>query len=274
MLLRAPEWLVLVPVILLVGWFYPRMAPWRPLRLLCLILVSTLLADPVIQRFKDGLDLWVLMDNSESMEDRTVRGRPEWEKLLEKGKRYADDQIHLLDYASEVMKHGETGAELYDRNKKLSRTGLAIETALALADKQKPGRLLIFTDGYSTEPLTGIAEKLNERNLTLDYRLVRDAERRDFRVGPLRLPEKAQLGEPFLIQAEVMGTEDGEVTAAIIRGGKKIAETKVTVALGRGTLRFTDRIGVSGSFNYHVQITPERDAHEGNNKAETRASSW
>jgi hypothetical protein len=124
MLLRSPEWLAVLPVVLVAGWFFPRLGLWRPLRplrLWCLLLLSLLLADPVIQRFKEGLDLWVLHDHSESMEERTVQSRGEWTKLLEGSRRSSDDRMFTLDYASEVMKHGETGAELYDRNKKLTR---------------------------------------------------------------------------------------------------------------------------------------------------------
>ena len=53
-----------------------------------------------------------------------------------------------------------------------------------MAGKSKPSRILLFTDGFSTEPLTDISDKLAARGCSLDYRLVRPANAADFRVSP------------------------------------------------------------------------------------------
>ena len=40
MILRHPEWLTLLPVLLLAGWMLPRLGLWRPLRIALLVLIT------------------------------------------------------------------------------------------------------------------------------------------------------------------------------------------------------------------------------------------
>ena len=90
-------------------------------------------------------------------------------------------------------------------SRKLTRTGLAIDSIVASRNPDKATRILLFTDGYSTESLAGIADRLVKENIPLDLRLLPEPPGSDFRVRRLRLPVRAQSGEPFLIEAEVTG---------------------------------------------------------------------
>ncbi len=268
MILRNPEWLVLLPVILLASWRLPRLGMWKPLRLGLLVLVCLILARPQWRRLVDGVDLWVLVDSSVSAEEPMAKALPELEKLLEQN-RGRNDRVFYLNYANEVMKRGAEGAEMYERNRLRTRTGLAVTQALTLAQREgggRPLRVLALTDGYGTEPLTGIAEKMTQQGAELDYRLVRKAETTDFRVASLRLPVRAQLGEPFMIEVELRGTADGTVPLTLLRNGKEIKATDVQVKLGTATVRFTDRLGISGVAQYEALIQPNVDAHSGNNR--------
>ncbi|MDZ4289504.1 MAG: hypothetical protein U0984_16180, partial [Prosthecobacter sp.] len=270
MILRNPEWLALLPLLLLAGWLFPRLSLWRPLRLLLILLVTVMLARPQWRQAADGVDLWVLLDSSVSAEKPMAKGVNEWRQLLERS-RGSQDRIFFLNYANEVMQQGAEGAELYARNRTQTRTALAITQALTYAQREghgKPARVLAFTDGYSTEPLDGIAEKLARQGVELDYRLARDPEPIDYRVAALRLPSRVQLGEPFMIEVEVRGTQDGVVPLTILRDGRELKVTEVKVSLGTGLLRFTDRGGVAGVMSYEAVIGPARDAYSGNNRHE------
>ncbi|WP_395738411.1 VWA domain-containing protein [Prosthecobacter sp.] len=270
MIFRHPEWFALLPVLLLAGWFLPRLSLWRPLRLLLLLLITVALAQPQLRRLADGVDLWVLLDSSTSAEHPMAKGLPEWEKLLEKG-RGPQDRIFYLNYAAEVMKRGAEGAELYARNQTQTRTAQAVTQALAFAQREgagRPARILAITDGYSTEPLTGLASKLTQQGVELDYRLARESETTDFRVSALKIPSRAQLGEPFLIEVEIRGTSDGKVPVTLLRNGHEIKTSDVNVQLGSGLIRFTDRLPTAGVAHYEALIQPEKDAHRGNNRHE------
>lgn len=270
MILRHPEWLALFPVLLLAGWWLPRLGVWRPLRLFLLGLLALVLAQPQWRRLADGVDLWVLLDSSTSAEKPMAKGLPEWDKLLEQS-RGPSDRMFQLSFAEEVMRRGAEGAELYDRQRQSTRTAQALTQALVQVGKEsegRPARLLIFTDGYATEPLTGIAEKLKAEGIELDYHLARDPEPTDYRVSALRLPTKAQLGEPFLIEIEVRGTRDGLVPLKLMRQGRELKTTEVDIRLGTGLIRLTDRLGNAGVAHYEAIIQPATDAHPGNNRHE------
>jgi hypothetical protein len=270
MILRHPEWLALLPVLLLAGWGLPRLGLLRPLRILLLGMVTLILAQPQWRRLADGVDLWLLLDSSTSAEKPMAKGLPEWEKLLEQG-RGAQDRLFQISYAGEVMRRGAEGAALYDRERQSTRTGLAISQTLVHAQREsegRPARMLVITDGYATEPLTGIAEKLQQQGIELDYLLARDPEPTDYRIAALRLPAKAQLGEPFLIEIEVRGTLDGTVPVKVFRQGRELKAADVQVRLGSGIIRFTDRLSSAGVAHYEALIQPVIDAHPGNNRHE------
>ncbi|WP_395747234.1 VWA domain-containing protein [Prosthecobacter sp.] len=270
MIFRHPEWFALLPVLLLAGWLLPRLSLWRPVRLLLVVLITVTLAQPQWRRLADGVDLWVLLDASVSAEQPMARGLPEWEKLLEKS-RGPQDRIFYLNYAAEVMKRGAEGAEMYARNQTQTRTAQAVTQALAFAQREgsgRPARILAITDGYSTEPLTGLASKLTQQGVELDYRLARESETTDFRISAMNLPARAQLGEPFLIEIEVRGTVDGKIPLTLLRNGRELKTSDVTVKLGSGTIRFTDRLPAAGVAHYEAILQPAKDAHVGNNRHE------
>ncbi|MCH7225682.1 VWA domain-containing protein [Haloferula sp. A504] len=265
----SPEWFLLIPAVLLVGWFWKRLRLFSPLRLVLVLLAAFTLADPRVTLRDDSLDLWVLLDRSESTEDLVDLGLPEWERLLEKSKPSRRDRLLLLDYAAEIVEHGKDGAT-FTGSRKLTRTELALSHVAALAEEDRPSRVLLFTDGFSTEPLEKAADRLEAQGIPLDFRLIRDETLDDFRIARIDLPERVQTGEPYLLAVTVRGSIDGKVPLIVRRGGQLLVETEVELVNGVGRAEFTDRIPVGGSFEYEAEVVPETDAHPGNN----RASRW
>lgn len=264
----APQFLLLLPFLAVAGWYFRRLELWRPLRAAALVLLVLALADPRIRRLADGMDLWVLVDRSASAEEIVARDLEEWKRLLEGSRPSSRDRLHFVDYASEVVSRPNAETADYPGDRSLTRTALALNDVLALVDRGRHTRVLAFTDGYSTEPLTGLGEKLQALGIPLDYRLLRADGTTDYRVAGLTLPARTQIGEPFVLEIAVTGTADATVPLTVTRDGKRIAETRVEVVSGGGGLRFTDRVVEPGSHRYEVVLTPETDAHPGNNRHE------
>src|SRR6188474_529357 len=147
MSLQNPEWLLLLPALAIAGWFWRGLALWRPLRAASLIVLVILLARPQARMQQDGMDLWVLLDRSESTEDRIDRGLPEWTKLIRDGARSRDDEMHLADYAMHMVLQEKSGGGPYTGSRKLTRTALAIDSLIALRRPDRASRILLFTDG-------------------------------------------------------------------------------------------------------------------------------
>ena len=171
MSLATPAWLLLVPLLVAAGWQWRALGLGRPLRAACLGLVVLLLADPQVRWRSDGLDLWLLVDRSDSAAEELTPRLREWESLLA-GSRGPDDRIMAVDFAAEAVPRGAllragSGGTEYAGARNATRLRSAITRALAGADPDRATRFLAFTDGYSTEPLSGAIIPIAMRKLVV-----------------------------------------------------------------------------------------------------------
>lgn len=268
MIFRTPEWFALFPLLLLLGWWQPRLRLFKPLRLLCLLLLTLLLMRPQMRQYADGLDLYVLLDRSDSTEGLVDRHFAEWRQLLERSRRSSHDRVLNFDYAAEVIARGETGAVLSDRHRGQTRTRLALEHVLNRASKTKPSRILLFTDGFATEPLGETVEKLSAQRMALDYRLVRPPDLSDIRITSLSLPPRVQVAEPFILEVTVRGTHDATLPLVLRRDGHELIRQDITLVRGAASLRFTDRLSQAGAYHYEAVIEPPAPDRLANNRYE------
>ncbi len=262
----TPEYFLLIPAFALLGWFWRGLRLQSPLRVLIIILAVITLTEPTIQHQQNSLDLYVLLDRSESTEDLIDKGLPEWKRLLESSKPSRHDTIHYINYASEVVELGADGSS-FTGARGLTRTGLALQSIAAQSDEKRPSRVLLFTDGFSTEPLQEAASQMQARGIPLDYRLIREEKDSDYRISRIAFPERVQIGEPFLISLTVRGSSDATFPLILRRNGQTLIESSVTLVNGLATVEFTDRIPRAGGFEYQAEIRPQNDAHPGNNQA-------
>ena len=266
MTFTSPEYFLLIPALALVGWFWRGLKLHSPLRAILLVLAVIALTEPVIQHQQNSLDLYVLLDRSDSTEDLIDKGLPEWQRLLESSKPSRRDTLRFINYATEVAELDADGSS-FTGSRKLTKTGLALQSIAAQADEKRPSRVLLFTDGYSTEPLHEAAAQMQARGIPLDFRLIREETENDARIARIGFPERVQVGEPFLISITVRGATDATFPLILRRNGQTLTESSVTLANGLATVEFTDRIARGGGFEYQAEIRPENDAHPGNNRA-------
>jgi hypothetical protein len=268
MKLNTPEWLLLVPMLMFLIW-YLRAIPWRrPLRLLCLALLVFALCDPQLSHFSPGLDVWVLVDQSSSVAEAMTAHETEIEDLLTRSKG-SSDTIHFLDFAESAEERETESDRVYEGDRDSTRTANAIEVALARMNPNRAARLLVVTDGYSTEPLSGLEYRLRKREVPLDYRLVESPDLQDYQVDFLHTAQRVRPGEPFLIELQVSGHPDASVPYEILRDNQNIGRGSLEVKEGVGSLRFTDRVFTPGAHHYRVLITPEHDDIAGNNSGQS-----
>ncbi len=268
MKLNAPEWLLLVPLLAFLGWYVRRIQWRRPLRLLCLALLVFALCDPQLARFGSGLDVWVLVDQSSSAAEARNAHQAEIEGLLERSKG-SSDNLHFLDFAENAQVRENESDRVYEGNRDSTRMANAIEVALAQMKPDRPARLLVLTDGYSTEPLAGLEYRLRTSEVALDYRLLEPPQVQDYQVDFLHTANRARPGEPFLVDFQVSGHPDAAVPYEMMRDGESVGRGEVNVVNGTGSLRFTDRVNAPGAHHYQLRITPVHDAISGNNTGQS-----
>ncbi len=268
MVFQSPQWFFLIPAFAAVGWYWSGLKLWTPFRALALLLIVLILADPQVQQLKRGMDLWVLVDRSESSLDLVDQNFDEWRRLLQRAKPTKDDELHFVNFAGEVVEQAGGETLTFAGNPGYTRSRLALESATALLKPDRHARLLMFTDGYSTEPLGDMGDKLKEIGVPLDYRLVQPPEATDYRVVSVDIPTRKRLGEPFLVEITIRGNEDGEIPIQVSRNNLEPLEQTVAIKGGLANFQFMTRIGSAGAHKYKVSL-PIQDAYHGNNTFES-----
>ncbi|MFV0414838.1 MAG: hypothetical protein ACK5NG_00565, partial [Chthoniobacterales bacterium] len=215
----SPEWLILIPVLIFIGWKWKTLELHRPLRILLLIIFLLLLIQPEIRHLGKGMDLWVLVDRSASTEEMMSQNLDEMEGLLQRSKP-SENNIFFVDYAESSVLRDE-GTAGGSGSKNISDTAQAVRYALSQMDSARASRLLVLSDGYHSNSMTGLLERLIRQQVPLDYRLLNPPGIKDFAVQKLKIPSRAQPGEPFLVELRVSGSADGDVPVEILRDGEK-----------------------------------------------------
>lgn len=266
MVLGAPEWLALAPFLAFAAWRWRGLGLWAPLRLLCLALLVLALAQPRLERAGRGLDVWLLLDRSESARDLVEPRRAEIEALLERS-RGSGDALHVVDFAEEAALRAETQG--FRPRGTETRLASAVRFAQTRLAEGRAARLLVVSDGFSTEPLHGLAEPLRSRGVAVDVRRLAHEREGDYRIASLSLSARALAGEPFVIEVEVTGAPDGDAPVVILRDGQPVGGATVQVRRGHGVLRFTDVLRGGGAYRYAAQVRRQADPVPGNDREES-----
>ncbi len=264
--LNAPEWFLLIPVLLFLGWWQKPLRLWRPLRALCLALLVLILVEPVLTREADGLDLFVLVDRSDSAAEAIEASLREQESLLEPpgSDRY---RLRFIDFAAEALQREQAEGGRFQGDTGQTNLALGVQFALLQRDPERSSRLLVLTDGNSTESLDGVAARLQRERVPLDYRLFPQSALEDFQVDRLELPPHVQDNETFVIEAAFSGAPGQSATWRLERDGQILGEDTVTFAdNGRARLRLADRLRGAGASAYTLTLDHPGDPRPGNNR--------
>ena len=99
----APEWLFLIPALLVAGWRWRRtLRLHEPLRALALLALVLALAGLRLRLASGGLDLWVLVDRSDSAAAAIAHESNEIASILQESKG-SDDRVIFVDYATSAV---------------------------------------------------------------------------------------------------------------------------------------------------------------------------
>ena len=263
----APEWFFLTPVLVALGWRWRALRLHEPVRAAALITLVLALADPRLRIGGGGMDLWVLMDRSDSVAEQAASQAPEVASILERSKRGAD-RVFFIDYAVDAVRRDQ-GDPVLRGGTHRTRLDVALEFALAQFAPDRTARVLVLSDGYATAPLDTTAEKVLRARVPVDYRLTGGTRGADYRAGRVEMPARVLPGEAFLVEFSIAGNVDGAVPWEVSREGRVAAQGVADVRGGVARVRLTDRLGGGGAVRYTVRVKPPHDAHPENNHADT-----
>ncbi len=278
MFVYSPHWFFLVPLLFLLFWYFRQFGLGKPLRALAASLLICALLDLSVPLKSSALDLWVLVDRSKSAENEIGSNLSEWTSILERSKQ-SDDRIHYIEFAEAASYSRKIFEGQFEEKGLESRIGLALRSALARQDSRRSNRILLLSDGFSTDPYEGdLLDRLKETESPLDYRLTRNSLIGDYRIGKIRSPSRVQRGEGFLVQVPVLasdvnftsGSKSSNATLDIYRNGALLKNVPVKLKNGRALVKLSERLDrkYKGVAHYRVVLKNENDPLPGNNWSE------
>lgn len=244
--------------------------PLRALTGLCLLLA---LASPFGGGSIQGRDLVLVVDRSRSMPAGTATRTIELVELAREGMK-TGDRLAIVTFGSQPMiEQGPQADPVFEGfqlelNPDGSNLTAALDRALTLIPENRPGSVLLYSDGeFQGELPESVARRAAARGIRIDVRTTPQASEPDALVERLDLPPEISVGEPFQFQAWVRAEQAGPARYTLFRGEQIIASGDVELRRGLQPLRFRDRGQDVGMARYRLQVDVPGDRLLENNSA-------
>ncbi|HTF90831.1 MAG TPA: VWA domain-containing protein [Planctomycetota bacterium] len=235
------------------------------LRALVLALLVLALCSPYLKRGDVGRDLVIVVDRSRSM---PTEGDPVALELitLAEDARASGDRVGVVAFgrnaAIERMSaaSGKFGGFHKSADGDGSDIGLALDTALDLIPNDRPGSILLISDGEGNgHDALSSARRAAARGVRVDIRPIARDGSLDVSVERLELPDEVSSGEPFQFSAWVRASSRVEAEFELERDGVILSKGRRELEPGLNRLLFRDRTGRAGIAQYHLRVHAEGD---------------
>jgi Mg-chelatase subunit ChlD len=266
--------LLLLPLLALLFWRGRSSALGAVVRALIAICLALLAAVPMARLGGRGVDIVVVVDLSRSMPADSRDRALEIIRLLEE-RRQAGDRVGVVIYGREARVErlpealGQTSTFVQQIDPDGSDLGGAISLAASLIPPQRPGRVLVLSDGEATgASVAAAAHEMAERGVPVDFRPINRGAVGDIAVESLELPGLIDEREPFQFSAWVRTDRSVDSEAVLFRNGVEIARESKTFAPGATQLKFRDLVDRPGVARYRLELQAARDRVPENNVGE------
>jgi Mg-chelatase subunit ChlD len=264
--LLYPELLLLAIPVAVAFW---RTSHWRSvrgvLRLLAVVCLLLALTGPHGGGTVHGRDLVLVVDRSRSM---PTGGSATVAELVELASQEMQpgDRLSVLTFAADSMLEQAPqervvfegySAELDGDGSNLTT---ALEQALALIPENRPGSILLYSDGefHGVDP-SSVTRRAAARGVRIDIRSARRTSAVDVAVEELELPATVEIGEPFQFSAWVRSDRPTDAAYTLYRGEKIISQGTRTLRAGLNQLLFRDLGQAAGLAHYRLSMEVEGD---------------
>jgi len=273
--LLYPELLLLiVPLLFLLFRRMRARATAGAVRVVIIFVLVFIAAIPLARRGGKGIDVVIVADLSRSMPADSRSRQLEIINLIEK-RRAGGDRVGIVTYGREARierlpeEFGRAGSFLQTVDADGSDLGGAISLAASLIPRERPGRLIVLSDGESNgDPVAAAAEEAAARGLQIDYRSFDRGSSADIAVESLELPGMVDEREPFQFSAWVRADRTTESEVILFRDGIEVARRKQTFHPGATQLTFRDAIDRPGVARYRMELVSPGDRIPENNIGE------
>ncbi len=212
-----------------------------------------------------GRDLVLLVDRSRSMPGDRLAETAEMVELLNSEMR-AGDRLAVLGFgagrALEMAPSEDPSFAGFQHgiDPDGSHLAEAIDQALALIPDNRPGSLLLLSDGeYHGASPESAARRAGVRSVRIDVRSAQRPNQVDAAVEQLELPPSVAQGEPFQFAAWVRSDHAVEAEYVLYRDQEVLTRGRRALRRGLNQLLFRDLGTTPGLARYRLRISVEGD---------------
>jgi uncharacterized membrane protein len=281
----APEWLWLLAVIPWVWWLQvtgrsglrSTRATLAVLTRMTLIgLLVILMAEPRTVRSSNDLSLVYALDVSDSVGDQAVDAALDYIVATSSG-RPQKDHVGL------VVLGRDAGVELPPRltfpfegaiNTRIARDGTNLEEGLALAaavlPEERPGRIILISDGAATEGrVEGALDELGRRRIAVDVLPIEYQHDREVWLTKLELPSQVKSGDTFEASVVLSALQAGSGRLRLSENGRSIFDQEIDFPAGKSRFSLPLYMREPGFYEYiaNVELPAGEDGWRDNNIA-------
>ncbi|MBK7874207.1 MAG: VWA domain-containing protein [Planctomycetes bacterium] len=268
-----PELLLLLVPAAAAWWALREREFWTDcVRAVALVLIVLALARPYLETAQEGRDLVFVVDRSRSMPDGAQQNALELVQLAEEARRDGD-RVAVVSFgagaALERLPSETARFSAFERSldRDGSDLGEAIETALDLIPRDRPGSIVVLSDGEANgrDPVDA-ARRAFARGVRVDVRAFPRAGKGDLSVERIDLPDEVAAREPFQFSVWVRSDRRVEADFVLKRDGEAIARGHRVFEPGVNRIALRDVLDAAGVAQYEVELASDDDRIAENNR--------
>ncbi len=245
------------------------------MRLVLLGLFVMLLAEPRAVRENDQLSVMYALDLSDSM-SRAVQDEAIRYILETAGSKQEEDAVGLVlfgrDAAVELPPKQSFPFEAINSQLSKDATNLAKGLALASAviPEENPGRIVLISDGTSTEgDIAPVIDQLNARDIIVDVLPVEMHLEKEAWLERIDLPASVKVGQSYEAHVLLTAVHEGSGVLHVEENGETIFREEIAFGVGKKRITLPIYLRAAGYYEYTARLlmSEGEDGWEGNNVA-------
>ncbi len=247
----------------------------RVIRCALFVLLVVLLARPVWKQMEPGLDVWVCVDRSASIDAEGLSSQSELLKLLSRSSNRGQyDRIALVTFgrsASLVQEPVETAVSIPDdlpAAEHASDIARALELVAERRLKTRRSRVVLLSDGLYTgrDPLAAdVLATLG--GMPVWVRSLEKSGAEDVAAGEVTPPQQAVTAAAYLVRFSVDSAMQAEARVRLSRPGRILFYQTVKLNPGANPFVVRDIADSEGTLEYTLTVDRENDPRPENNRS-------
>ncbi|UDQ99064.1 VWA domain-containing protein [Lentisphaerota bacterium WC36G] len=217
----------------------------------------------------------IITDRSKSMPKKSEKQLANMIKIVGKNKPN-NSQYSVISFAEKAENEKPLDNSIFTNFKIVmsgnqSRLDLSLRQALSAIPDDRPGRILLLSDGRWTgdNPSSLFAECFN-RGIAVDYRVIERSQSKDTFISNIEVPQDVQVNEFYTIRVEINSPVEQTVDYMLTKNNFKLYANKLKLKQGNNIFYFKDISQSPKIMKYQFKIIPSeniKDVFPENNTA-------